>query len=127
MAGVRQEIARAGQLVEPHRHDRPDAGVRPFDFGDERRGDAGAGLPRGQSPKLPNFKKAAFIIFLYSLLLTASVLFFAVLPIPDQLRMKEYAGNLIGGLAMNVLGPPLVRLFLNVLVVMVGFLILSAR
>ena len=78
-----------------------------------------------ESPKLPNFKKAAFIIFLYSLLLTASVSFLAVLLIPDQVRMKEYAGNLIGGLAMNVLGPPLVRLFLNVLVVMVGFLILS--
>ncbi len=47
VAGVRQEIARAGQLVEPHRHDRPDAGVRPLDSGDERRGDAGPGLPRG--------------------------------------------------------------------------------
>ena len=59
------------------------------------------------------------------MLLTASVSFLAVLLIPDEVRMKEYAGNLIGGLAMNVLGPPLVRLFLNALVVMVGFLILS--
>ena len=28
-----------------------------------------------ESPKLPNFKKAAFIVFLYSLLLTASIQF----------------------------------------------------
>ncbi len=78
-----------------------------------------------ESPKLPNFKKAAFIVFLYSLALTASVSFLAVALIPDGIRMKEYSGNLIGGLAMNVIGPPLARLFLNGLVVIVGFLILS--
>lgn len=79
-----------------------------------------------ESPKLPNFKKAALIVFIYSLLLTASVSFFAVLLIPDDVRMKQYAGNLIGGLAMNVIGPSAVRLFLNGLVVFVGFLILSS-
>ena len=32
-----------------------------------------------ESPKLPNFKKAAFIVFVYSLVLTASICFLAVL------------------------------------------------
>ena len=78
-----------------------------------------------ESPKLPNFKKAAFIVFVYSLVLTASISFLAVLLIPDEVRMKDYSDNLIGGLAMNVIGPPLARLLLNAFVVVVGFLILS--
>jgi len=78
-----------------------------------------------ESPKLPNFKKAAFIVFLYSLALTASISFLAVLLIPNEIRMKDYSGNLIGGLAMYVVGPPVVRLLLNGFVVVVGFLILS--
>ena len=32
-----------------------------------------------ESPKLPNFKKAAFIVFVYSVVLTAGVCFLAVL------------------------------------------------
>jgi amino acid transporter len=78
-----------------------------------------------ESPKLRNFKKAAFIVFVYSLLLTASISFLAVLLIPDEVRMKAYADNLIGGLAMHVIGPPLARLLLNGFVVVVGFLILA--
>ncbi len=78
-----------------------------------------------ESPKLPNFKKAAFIVFLYSLVLTAGVSFLAVLLIPNDVRMKEYADNLIGGLAMHVVGPTWARLLLNGFVVVVGFLILS--
>jgi amino acid transporter/nucleotide-binding universal stress UspA family protein len=78
-----------------------------------------------ESPKLPNFKKAAFIVFVYSLTLTAGISFLAVLLIPDEIRMKLYADNLIGGLARHVLGPPLVKLFLEAFVVVVGFLILS--
>jgi len=78
-----------------------------------------------ESPKLRNFKKAAFIVFVYSLGLTATVSFFAVLLIPDEIRMKYYSDNLIGGLAMNVIGPPIARLVLNAFVVFVGFLILS--
>jgi amino acid transporter/nucleotide-binding universal stress UspA family protein len=78
-----------------------------------------------ESPKLPNFKKAAFIVFVYSLLLTASVSFLAVLIIPDEVRMKNYSDNLIGGLAMYVIGPPIARLLLNGFVVIVGFLILA--
>jgi hypothetical protein len=78
-----------------------------------------------ESPKLPNFKKAAFIVFVYSLGLTATISFLAVILIPDQVRMKDYSDNLIGGLAMNVWGPPILRLALNAFVVVVGFLILS--
>ena len=78
-----------------------------------------------ESPKLPNFKKAAFIVFVYSLLLTASISFLAVLIIPDEVRMKDYSENLIGGLAMYVLGPQWWRLLLQVFVVVVGFFILA--
>ena len=78
-----------------------------------------------ESPKLPNFKKAAFVVFVYSVLLTASISFLAVLLIPDEVRMKVYSDNLIGGLAMHVIGPPLARLLLNAFVVVVGFLILA--
>jgi amino acid transporter len=78
-----------------------------------------------ESPKLPNFKKAAFIVFVYSLVLTAGISFLAVLIIPDEVRMKDYSGNLIGGLARYVLGPPSIKLALEAFVVVVGFLILS--
>ena len=78
-----------------------------------------------ESPKLPNFKKAGFVIFGYSLILTAGVSFLAVLLIPDEVRMKDYADNLLGGLAMHVAGPVSLRLVLNGFVVAAGFLILS--
>ncbi len=78
-----------------------------------------------ESPKLPNFKKAAFIVFVYSLALTGTISFLAVALIPDEVRMKDYSENLIGGLAMYVWGHPLARLALNFFVVVVGFLILS--
>jgi nucleotide-binding universal stress UspA family protein len=78
-----------------------------------------------ESPKLPNFKKAAFIVFIYSLMLTASISFLAVMLIPDEIRMKDYADNLIGGLAMYVWGHPYARLLLNGFVVVIGFLILA--
>lgn len=78
-----------------------------------------------ESPKLSNFKKAAFVIFVYSTTLTVGVSFLAVLLIPDEVRMKDYADNLLGGLAMHVIGPPLMRLVLNAVVVLTGFLILA--
>ena len=42
-----------------------------------------------ESPKLKNFKKAAFVVFLYSLLLTSLISFFAVMIIPDDVRMSR--------------------------------------
>jgi nucleotide-binding universal stress UspA family protein len=44
--------------------------------------------------------------------------------IPDQFR-KEYVDNLLGGLAMHLAGPPLLRLAFHMFVVVVGVLILS--
>src|SRR5262249_33129035 len=78
-----------------------------------------------ESPKLPNFKKAAFVVFLYSLLLTGTFNFIAMVLIPDHDRMSIYKDNWLGGLAMQMLGPPWMRLLLNGFVVFVGFLILS--
>ncbi len=75
-------------------------------------------------PKLPNLKKTAFIIFIYSLIFTSLVSFFAVMIIPDATRLG-FKDNLIGGLAMNVVGPLMLRLAFHAFVVVVGILILS--
>jgi amino acid transporter/nucleotide-binding universal stress UspA family protein len=77
-----------------------------------------------EHPKLPNLKKAALIIFIYSMIFTSLVSFFAVMIIPDQTR-PQYFENLIGGLAMSLTGPFLARLVFHVFVVVVGTLILS--
>lgn len=78
-----------------------------------------------EAPKLSNLKKAAFIVFVYSFIMTVGISILAVLIVPDEVRIKDYADNLIGGVAMYVVGPPIARLLLNVLVVVVGFLILA--
>ncbi len=78
-----------------------------------------------EAPKMKNFKKAAFVVFVYSIVLTAGISFLAVWLIPDSERMSLYRDNLIGGLAMNVIGPQWAQLCLRVFVVFVGFLILS--
>ncbi|MBI3781852.1 MAG: APC family permease [Deltaproteobacteria bacterium] len=76
-------------------------------------------------PKVKNLTRAGFIIFLYSMLVTGVISFFAVLIIPDEVRLSNYSDNLIGGLAMYVVGPLSVRLALRAFVVFVGFLILA--
>ncbi|HZK82063.1 MAG TPA: APC family permease [Humisphaera sp.] len=151
-----------------------------------------------ESPKLKNLLRAGFVIFVYSMLLTSLISFFAVLIIPDGKRVANYivpdsktlndfkakdgsvseelkqvdylrpdgkltfkgneltnvssdaplvtknvltAGpgtgfhverdnggyrdNLIGGLAMNMIGPNWAKLMLQAFVVIVGFLILA--
>jgi hypothetical protein len=78
-----------------------------------------------EAPKLKNFKRAALVVFAFSLLLTGTMNFLAVLLVPDDLRMSQYYDNWMGGLAMQMVGPVAVRLLLNAFVVMVGFLILS--
>jgi hypothetical protein len=78
-----------------------------------------------EAPKMKNFKRAAFIVFIYSLVLTAGVSFLAVMIIPDEVRMKFYSGNLISGLARHVIGPPMIKLALEAFVVVIGFLILA--
>ncbi len=134
-----------------------------------------------EAPKLLNLKKAGFVIFMYSMLLTSLISFMAVMIIPDSQRMLTrivtpdgksipvdtvervkdaggvvqtvgllkaehsnvtavipvpagahiereegiYTENLIGGLAMNVVGPNALKLCLQAFVVFVGFLILA--
>jgi amino acid transporter len=77
-----------------------------------------------EHPKLPNLKKAGLVIFIYSLVFTSLVSFFAVMLIPDGIR-QNYLENLIGGLAMNLQGPFLARLLFHGFVVVVGTLILA--
>src|SRR5689334_12637639 len=50
-----------------------------------------------ESPKLQNLKKAGLVIFIYSLVFTSMVSFFAVMIIPDDVR-QGFLQNLIGGL-----------------------------
>src|SRR5882672_7406094 len=75
-------------------------------------------------PKLKNLKRAGFVIFVYSMLFTSLVSFFAVMIIPDAERAK-YLDNLIGGLSMFLVGPFFLRLLFHGFVVLVGTLILS--
>jgi nucleotide-binding universal stress UspA family protein len=77
-----------------------------------------------EHPKLANLKKAAFVIFIYSMVFTSLVSFFGVMIIPDNIRPQFYE-NLIGGLAMNLTGPFLARLIFHVFVVVVGTLMLA--
>src|ERR1700676_1655155 len=77
-----------------------------------------------EHPKLPNLKKAGLVIFIYSLVFTSLVSFFAVMLIPDNVR-QGYLENLIGGLAMSLEGPFFIRLVFHGFVVVVGTLILA--
>ena len=77
-----------------------------------------------EHPKLPNLEKAGFVIFIYSLVFTAGVSFFAFMIIPDANR-PQYFGNLISGLAMNFVGPYSMRLAFQGFVVLVGVLMLA--
>jgi amino acid transporter len=77
-----------------------------------------------EHPKLPNLKKAALVIFIYSLVFTSMVSFFAVMIIPDNVR-PVFTENLIGGLSMHLVGSFPVRLAFHVFVVVVGTLILA--
>jgi len=75
-------------------------------------------------PKLKNLKITANIVCVYALVATGLVSLFAVMMIPDDVR-KQYYDNLIGGLVMNMEGPPALRLLFHAFVVLVGALILS--
>jgi amino acid transporter len=77
-----------------------------------------------EAPKLKNLWRAAIVIFIFSILFTSLVSFFAVAIIPDETR-PQYLNNLISGLAMNLVGPLYMRLLFQGFVVIVGFLMLS--
>jgi amino acid transporter len=76
-------------------------------------------------PKVPNLIRAGLVIFVFTILTTGLFSFFAVMIIPDDVRMATYSDNLVGGLAMYMVGPLSVRLALRAFVVVVGFLILA--
>jgi len=76
------------------------------------------------SPKMKNLKITANITCWYAVFCTGVVTLFAVMIIPDDVR-SSYFANLIGGLAMNLSGPYVLRLGFHVFVVIVGGLILA--
>jgi amino acid transporter len=75
-------------------------------------------------PKLKNLERAGMVIFLYSMLFTSLVSFFAVMIIPDKAR-KDVLDNLIGGISMYLIGPDSLKLLFHAFVVLVGTLILA--
>ena len=77
-----------------------------------------------EHPKLKNLEKTGLVIFLYSLLFTSLVSFFAVMIIPDNVR-EHYFANLIGGIAVYLAGPASLKLLFHGFVVLVGVLILA--
>ena len=77
-----------------------------------------------EHPKLPNLKRTAFVVFIYSVLFTSLVSFFAVMIIPDEVRPKFF-DNLIGGLSMHMTGPMTLKFIFHAFVVVVGAMILS--
>ena len=77
-----------------------------------------------EHPKLKNLEKTGLVIFIYSLLFTSLVSFFAVMIIPDSVRPNFFA-DLIGGIAMYLVGPTSVKLLFHGFVVLVGVLILA--
>jgi amino acid transporter len=76
------------------------------------------------SPKMHNLKITANIVCFYAIVSTGVITVFATIIIPDNIR-KTYSDNLLGGLAMNLAGPELLRLGFHVFVVAVGVLILA--
>jgi len=77
-----------------------------------------------EHPKLKNLEKTGLVIFVYSLLFTSLVSFFAVMIIPDKIR-PDYFANLIGGITMYLVGPTSLKLVFHGFVVLVGVLILA--
>jgi amino acid transporter len=77
-----------------------------------------------EHPKLKNLEKTGLVIFIYSLLFTSLVSFFAVMIIPDSVR-PNYFANLIGGIAVYLVGPTSLKLLFHGFVVLVGVLILA--
>jgi amino acid transporter len=75
-------------------------------------------------PKLKNLRITANIVCIYATLSTGLLSILAVMIIPDSIR-PQYKDNLLGGLAMSLEGPHMLKLIFHVFVVIVGVLILS--
>jgi amino acid transporter len=75
-------------------------------------------------PKHRNLMKAGIVIFVYSLLFTSLVSFFAYALIPDDVR-PQYFNNLISGISLYLAGPMPLKLLFQGFIVLVGFLMLA--
>src|SRR5437867_146315 len=75
-------------------------------------------------PKHTNLVRAGAVIFVYSLLFTSLVSFFAYAIIPDAVR-PQYFDNMISGIAMHLVGPVTLKLGFQAFIVVVGFLMLA--
>ncbi|HVW84899.1 MAG TPA: APC family permease, partial [Bryobacteraceae bacterium] len=75
-------------------------------------------------PKLKNLKITANIVCVYAAVGTGVITLFASMIIPDRVR-GNYVDDLLGGLAMHLAGPEILRLGFHVFVVVVGVLILA--
>jgi amino acid transporter len=75
-------------------------------------------------PKLKNLKITGNIVCIYAAIGTGLITLFAAMIIPDAVRL-QYVDNLLGGLAMHLAGPEVLRLSFHVFVVIVGVLILA--
>jgi amino acid transporter len=75
-------------------------------------------------PKLKNLKLTGNIVCIYSVVCTGLITLFAFMIIPESVR-PQYGDYLLGGLAMHLAGPELMRLCFHIFVVVVGVLILS--
>ena len=76
-------------------------------------------------PKMKNLKITANIVCWYAVICTGVITVFAGMIIsPADIRNK-FSDDLLGGLAMRLVGPELVRLAFHIFVVIVGVLILS--
>src|SRR2546423_742439 len=75
-------------------------------------------------PKHKNLMKAGMVIFVYSLLFTSLVSFFAYAIIPDSVR-PQYFDNLISGISIYLVGPTPLKLLFQAFIVVVGFLMLA--
>jgi len=77
-----------------------------------------------ETPKLRNLKLTGAIVCGFAVVSTGLITLLAGMIIPDAQRVA-YTDNLLGGLAMHLVGPQLLRLAFHTFVVVVGVLILS--
>jgi len=77
-----------------------------------------------EDPKIKNLKKAAFTVFLFSIIFTGGLTFLASSIIPPDLIVSKYLDNLLSGLALELNGPYWARTILQCFVVASGSLML---
>ncbi len=76
-------------------------------------------------PKLKNLRTTANIVCWYAVICTGVITVMAGIIISPADIRNLYADNLLGGLAMRLAGPEMLKLLFHVFVVIVGILILS--